>query len=546
MHPIYIFGHKNPDTDTICATIAYADYKAKKGFNVKPVRLGDLNDETEFVLKYFGVSAPEVLKTIKRQVSDLDIEKPYIVNPETSLKDAWTLMCSHHLPVLAVSENNRTLQGIVTISDITQTYMDIGDEALLSKSSTPLKNILETLQAVIICGNTESFHMTGRVLVAALEHDRLKYFIKEGDIVIAGNREETIIESINEGATLIIITCNVIPSAAAIEAAQKLGCLILCTPNDTFNTARLIHQSVPVRHVMIKDNILSFKADDFIEDVQEVMLKTRYRNYPVTDEHQSIVGMLSRYHLISKKRKQAILVDHNEKSQTVYGIEEAQILEIIDHHRLGDIQTSSPILMKNEPVGSTSTIIAKLFLAEEGLLTPNIAGLLLAAIISDTLKFLSPTSTAEDVEIADALAEKADIDINEFAIKLFNAGSNFNSKSADEIINGDLKEYQLGRYKIGMSQVYSTDSESLHNRKDELMERLLQVCKSGGFALLALLITDLNRNGSEIMFTGHRGDLIRNAFDLDVDAESAFLPGVLSRKKQVVPLIMTVSENLGI
>lgn len=544
MRPLYIFGHKNPDTDTICSTIAYANYKRKKGVFATGVRLGDLNNETKFVLKYFGAEEPEMLKTIKAQVSDLELDSPISIHPEETLKNAWTVMRKNNRKALTVSEDGKILLGVVTLSDITGSYMDVLDEEVLQKSKTPLINILQTLKADIICGDPDSFKPTGRVLVAALEHNRLKDYVRKGDIVIAGNREDCIIESILNGANLIITTCNVNPGLKAVATAKEHGCLILSTPNDTFTTARMIHQSVPVEYVMTSKNIVSVNIEDFIDDVREKMIKTRYRSYPVIDENEHIIGMVSRYHLISKKRKQAVLLDHNEKSQTASGIEDADILEIVDHHRLGDIQTTSPILMKNEPVGSTATIIAKMYLQEKELLTPDIAGLLLAAIISDTLKFLSPTSTQEDTDTVRELAQIAEIDIEEFALKLFNAGSNLKGKSADELINGDLKEYNLGKFKIGMSQVYSMNSENFADRMDNLMERMEYVCGKNGYALLVLLITDLYKNGSQVIFTGDRKDLVTKAFSLENDVASAFLPDVLSRKKQVVPKIMAI-ENEG-
>ncbi len=542
MNQIYIFGHKNPDTDTICSTIAYAEYKRKKGIPAVGVRLGELNNETKFVLKFFGVEEPELLKTIKTQVSDLEIDSPISIRPDASLRMAWLTMHENKRKALTVAEDGQALMGIVTLSDITGAYMDVWDEQILKKSNTTIKNIKETLTGTLVCGREEDFDPTGRVLVVALEKDRLKDFVKKGDIVIAGNREESIIEAIHNGANVIIATCNIFPGKQALDAAKNCGCIILTTPHDTFSTARMIHQSVPVRYVMTNKNLVSVGIDDFIDDVREKMLKSRYRNYPVIDENMNVIGMVSRYHMISKQQKQAVLLDHNEKSQTAPGIEDAQIIEIIDHHRLGDLQTSAPILVRNEPVGSTSTIIAKLYLAEKELLSPQIAGLLLSAIISDTLNFASPTATPEDRDAAQALAQIADIDINDYALKLFNAGSNLSGKTVDEILNGDLKEYDIGKYKVGMAQVYSVNSESLADIKEALMERLQSYCAKNGFALMLLLITDLYRNGSDVLFAGDRKDIVIKAFSLDPDTNCVFLPGVLSRKKQVVPKIMA-AEN---
>ncbi len=544
MSKIFIFGHKNPDTDAICSTIAYASYKEKKGFQVIPARLGDLNNETKFVLKFIGVEEPEMLDTIKTQVSDLEIDEPISINPDATLKSAWNRMLENNIKALTVTDGKNRLAGIITLSDITRSYMDMQDEYLLLKSGATLKNIMETLNASLIAGHLNNYKISGRVLVAALEYDRLKYFIKKDDIIITGNREDCIWECIKTGASLIITTCNIQPERKTIEYAEKLGSLIISTPYDTFTAARMIHQSIPVSFVMTKEKIESVKIDDFIDDVREKMLKTRYRCYPVLNKKNKVLGMASRYHLISRKRKQAILIDHNEKSQTAAGIDDAEIIEIIDHHRLGDIQTNYPILMINEPVGSTATIIAKMYIEEKELLSPKIAGLLLSAIISDTLKFMSPTSTGQDFKTAQYLAKIADIDIDDFALKLFNAGTDLRGKTIDEIINQDLKEYRLGKYKIGMSQVYSMNSESITDFKDNVMERMEYYCGKNGFSLLILLITDLFKNGSEIVFTGERKDLVLKAFLIEPDAKKVFLPGVLSRKKQVVPKILSLENDL--
>jgi len=433
--------------------------------------------------------------------------------------------------------------GLVTLSDITKSYMDVQGENVLTNTHTPLGNILETLDAAIVCGEEGDFAPSGRVLVAAMDKDGFSGYAGAGDIVITGNRDDCVLAAIESGANLIVCTCGAVPGQDALQAAGQKKCIVVSTPVDTFSAARLIHQSVPVRHVMTADNIVAFGIEDYLDDVREKMLKTRFRSYPVVDENGNVLGMVSRYHLISRSRKQAVLLDHNEKSQTAPGIEDAEIIEIIDHHRLGDIQTSLPILMRNEPVGSTATIIAKLFLKEKELLTPTVSGLLLAGILSDTLKFMSPTATQEDIDTAIALSEIAETDIDEFAQKLFNAGANLRGRSVDDILGGDLKEYQLGKIKIGLSQVYSMNAESLEDFKETLPERMEYFCGKNGYALLMLLITDLYKNGSEVVFTGERSDIAVRAFGLEEGAASAFLPGVLSRKKQVVPKIMAVEAE---
>jgi manganese-dependent inorganic pyrophosphatase len=543
MHKIFVFGHKNPDTDAICSTIAYAEYKTKKGCEACGCRLGDLSNETKFVLRFFGAEEPEMLKTIKTQVLDLEIDPPISVGPGISLKKAWAAMRENNRKALTVVDADGKLTGIVTLSDITRNYMDVQDENVLQNTHTPLANILETLDAALVSGREADFAPTGRVLVAAMDREGFAAYASKGDIVITGNRDDLVLAAIENGANVIVCTCGAKPGDGVLEAARKKKCIVISAPGDTFSVARLIHQSVPVCHVMTQGNIVKFGIEDFVDDIREKMLKTRFRSYPVLDGEGNVQGMVARYHLISRNRKQAVLLDHNERSQTAPGIEDAEIIEIIDHHRLGDIQTNSPILMQNEPVGSTSTIIAKKYLKERELLSQTTAGLLLAGIISDTLKFLSPTATKEDIDTAAALAGIAEVDIDEFAQKLFNAGANLKGRSVDDIINADLKEYSMGKYKIGLSQVYSMNAESLEDFKETLPERMEYYCGKNGFALLMLLVTDLYRNGSEVIFTGDRKDIAIKAFGLPEGAVSAFLPGVLSRKKQVVPKIMAVEEE---
>lgn len=543
MDKILIFGHKNPDSDTICSALAYAELKKASGSDAVAVRLGEINNETKFILRYFNVPEPMPLHTIKTQVLDLEIDEAVCVHPSTSIRVAWELMKRHAKKTLAVVDASKKLKGLATLSDVTSTYMDTGDNTLLAESKTSFSNIIETLRAKTIAGTPEAHVATGRVLIAAQHHTRIKDYVGKDDIVIA-NITENIREAVLSGARLIICTCGLHPGEKDIEIADENKCDIISTEYDTFATAMLIRQSIPIEYVMTTDNITTVRLDEFKDDVKERMLKTRYRNYPVVDETQRVVGMISRYHLLSKRRKQAILVDHNERSQTANGIEEAEILEIIDHHRLGDIQTSNPILMKNEPVGSTATIIASMYEAQKAEIPPKIAGILLSAIISDTLNFQSPTCTALDVDTAKRLAPIADVDIADLALKIINAGSTLRGKTPDEIINGDMKEYMVGKYKIGIAQVYSIDSESLTDMQAVLMERMRFFCDKNGFSLLMLLVTDLNRGGSTLLLAGERQDIFFKAYPHESPDGVIFLPGVLSRKKQVVPLIMSLEDEI--
>ncbi len=543
MGQLYVFGHKNPDSDAICASIAYAALKSAQGTAAVPARLGELNNETKFVLQYFNVPEPRLLTTIKTQVLDLEMDEAVCVTPETSIRKAWGLMRANARKTLAVTDENKKLIGVTTLSDITRNFLEAGERDLLSQSKTPLKNIMETLCATAVYGKPEEGVVLGRVVIAAQHPSRLKDYIRPGDIVIA-NIAESVREAALCGARLAVGTCGYSPSEGDAEFAGEHGCDIISTACDTYEAAMLVRQSIPVSHVMSTKSLVTVGLEEFKDDVAERMLKTRYRSYPVVDGENRVVGMISRYHLLSRGCKRAILVDHNEKSQTASGIEDAELLEIIDHHRLGDIQTNNPILVKNEPVGSTSTIIASLYEAQGVKIEPHIAGILLSAILSDTLNFRSPTCTPIDVETAQKLAKIADVQPNDLAVKLMNAGSKLRGKTPDEIVGGDLKEYLVGKYKVGVAQVYSIDSESLSDMQPKIEERMRFFCNKDGLSLLVLLVTDLIRGGSHVLLAGDRKDIFYRAYGLEPQEGELFLKDVLSRKKQVLPLIMQVAEEL--
>jgi len=540
---VYIFGHKNPDSDTICSALAYAHLKRELGVDAVAAKLGPLNNETKFILQYFHMEEPETLATIRTQVKDLAMDEPVCVSPDATVRTAWRLMREYSRKTLAVVDGEGRLLGLATLSDITRQFMDAYNDTLLAQSGATYQNVMDTLQARLVLGKPDTAFRTGRLFIAAQEPERLKNYISPGDIVIANTRENIRVAAAL-GAQLILCTCAYTPGPVELDYARQAGCDILCAKCDTFIAATTIRQSIPVRHVMTAEHLVSVALDEFKEDVRERMLKTRYRNYPVLDEDKRVIGMISRYHLLSKGRKQAILVDHNERSQTAPGLEEAELLEIIDHHRLGDIQTNSPILMKNEPVGSTATIIASLYEANHVPIPRDIAGLLLSAILSDTLRFRSPTCTAQDIETAERLAPIAEVEIGDLATKIINAGSKLSGKQPDEIITGDLKEFQVGKLKIGIAQVYSIDSESLPDLMRAIRERMEFHCSKNGMSLLMLLITNLNLGGSQVLLVGDRKDIFFKAYNIEPTEDTLFLPGVLSRKKQVVPLIMAMEHDL--
>jgi manganese-dependent inorganic pyrophosphatase len=532
---IYIFGHRNPDTDSICSAIAYADLKSKMGFNAQPFRLGEINLETDYVLKFFGLPVPEYLETVKTQVADLNMDRINPASPDISLKVAWSLMKKHNYKVLPVVDDEEHLIGLVTLSDITNKYMDTLENNIIASGKTPLANILETINATLLSGNRDQFDTTGKVVVAAMQPDEMEPFIEKGDIVIVGNRSDSQLRAIELGANCLVLTCGCSVDPAVITSAEKGGCIVMTTPNTTFDAARLINQSVPVNYSMTTKNLVYFHINDFLDEIKERMLQTRFRSYPVVDDADRIKGFISRYHLISQRRKCVILLDHNEKSQTVDGIDQAEILEIIDHHRVGDIQTGNPIYVNNEPVGSTATIIANKYF--DGGIRPSrkIAGILCAAIISDTLKFKSPTCTHIDRVTAFKLAEIAAIDPEKFAGLMFKKGTSLEGKSVHQILYQDFKYYNLGKYKIGIGQINTTDTESIREIETDLVEYMKKICQDNQYNLLMLMVTDIITEASEVFFAGKDKMLLAKAFGVELGENSVILPGVVSRKKQIVP-----------
>ncbi len=539
---IYVLGHKNPDTDSICSAVAYAELKCRLGYDAVAGRLGELNKETEFVLGYFGVEAPELVESVKKQVSDLDMDIVQGLSQNIPIKRAWSIMKKTGLKALPVVGEKDKLIGIVTLSDITEKYMDAIDNNIIADSGTSLHNIADTLNATIVTGSQEIFNPTGRVLILSAEFSQLDSYIENGDIIITGNRQDYIAKSIEMGANCIILTCCSVVDDSIIEQAKKSNCILMSTPSDTFTIARLINQSIPVGYVMTAEGIITFESDDYVEDIKQVMMNSRFRSYPVVDNVRRIIGFISRYHVIGQNKKLVILVDHNEMSQTVDGIEEAEILEIIDHHRIGDIRTEKPILFKNDPVGCTSTIVANSYF-ESGLApSKKLSGLMCAAILSDTLKFKSPTSTYLDKITAEKLASIAGIDIDTFSMEMFRAGSALKGETPEELLTKDFKEYEFSRGKVGIAQITTIDIKNVDEIQDLILESMAKFCSTGNYGLVMLLVTDIMNQGSEVFFCGRLKDVVGKAFGLEPKGHSVYLPGIVSRKKQIVPAIATALE----
>ena len=542
--PVLVMGHKNPDTDSICAAITYANLKREiTGGNYIAARAGHLNEETQFVLSHFGVDVPAYIKDVRTQVRDMEIRMLDGTSANLSLKNAWAKMRDANVVTLCVTEGDQ-LSGIVTTNDIVETYMDVIDPKILSEANTCYKNIVETLDGELIVGEIEDVLTKGKVVIAAANPDMMENVIEEGDVVILGNRYDMQLCAIEMNAGCIIV-CEGANVAKTIQIqAVEHGCKIIKTPHDTFVVARLINQSMPIKHVMKTNNLVSFHMDDYIEDIQEVMASMRHRYFPVLDKDDHYIGMISRRNFLGAKKKQLILVDHNEKNQAVNGADSAEILEIIDHHRLRTIETAGPVFFRNQPLGSTCTIIYLMYKEYGVEIDKTTAGLLLAAILSDTLMFRSPTCTKIDKKAGEELAGIAGIDFEEFAKEMFHAGSNLSGKTAKEILHQDFKKFTVDDMTIGIGQINSMSAEELVEIKEKISPELSKVAADDGLDMLFFMLTNIIDESSDVVYAGAKAEhTLNSAFGVTVSGGSAKLPGVVSRKKQLLPSIVETIQQ---
>lgn len=535
---IYIIGHKNPDTDSICSAIAYAYFKNNtddKEYVAK--RAGQINEETQFVLNYFKIPVPGYINDIGTRVKDIEIRETEGVSREISLKRAWNLMKELNVVTLPITKHGR-LEGLITTEDIAEAYMDVRDSKILSTAHTAYRNIVDTLDGTMIYGNIEAYYTRGKVLIAAANPDLMENYIEAGDLVILGNRYESQLCAIQMNAGCIVVCDGANVSLTIQKMAQEHDCTIISSPHDTYTVARLINQSMPISYFMSRENLIKFKTDAFTDDIKSIMAKKRYRDFPVEDKKGHYVGMISRRNLLNADKNKVILVDHNEKSQAVDGLENAELLEIIDHHRLGALETMSPVYFRNQPLGCTATIIYQFF-TEANLEVPkDIAGLLCAAILSDTLMFRSPTCTMVDKMAAEKLAGIAGIDMDDFGMKMFRAGSNLKNKSPEEIFYQDYKKFAVGDLNIGVGQINSLDEEELISIKEKLVTYLDKAYSEHGVNIICFMLTNIIKETTEVLFVGNGAkELIEESFDIEIKENSAVLPGVVSRKKQFIPAI---------
>ena len=538
---VWVVGHKNPDTDSICAAISYAYLKNQSGDKKTYVakRAGAVNEETRYVLERFGVEEPPLVSYAGAQIKDINIRKTAGVSNQISLKRAWELMKKLEVVTLPVTNQFGKLEGVIVTKDIATSYMDVLDNCVLSKARTQYKTIAETIDGEVYAGNEHAHFVRGKVVIATSNPEYMADYIEDDDLVILGDREEAQMQALRSTASCIIIGGGLEVAEEVKKLAEKRDCVIITTPFDTFSVARLINQSMPIKQYMTRRELVTFDIDDYVDDVKDVMSRVRHRDFPVLGSNGNYVGMISRRNLMNMQKKQIILVDHNEKSQAVDGIGEAEILEIIDHHRLGSLETVSPVYFRNQPLGCTSTIIYQMYQEQRVEIPKEIAGLLLSAIISDTLMFRSPTCTPFDKGVAKRLAEIADVDIEDHAKKMFRAGSDFKNKTTEEIFYQDFKIFHTEDCDFGVAQISAMSGEELEQIGEQLRPFLPQVLGEKRLNMVYVMLTDILEESSKIIFAGEdAGKILAHAFKKQEDADGILLDGIISRKKQMIPTLM--------
>ena len=546
-----VIGHRNPDTDSICSAVCYANLKrAVTGEEYIPARAGHVNGETRFVLDYFGMEEPALVEDVRTQVRDIEIRKTKGVADNISLKRAWNIMQENNVVTIPAVREDGTLEGLITVGDITKTYMNIYDSSILSKANTQYSNIIETLEADLVIGTADAYFSQGKVLIAAANPDLMEFYIEPHDLVILGNRYESQLCAIEMGADCIIVCEGAGVSMTIKKIAQERGCTIIATTYDTYTATRLINQSMPISYFMTREHLITFESDDYIDEIRDVMANKRHRDFPILDKDGRYLGMISRRNLLGAKGKRVVLVDHNEKNQAVAGIENAEIMEIIDHHRLGTIQTMSPVFFRNQPLGCTATIIYQMYQEAGVKVEPKIAGLLCSAIVSDTLLFRSPTCTPMDEMAARSLAEIAGIEIEKYAMEMFGAGSNLKGKSDEEIFYQDFKRFTSGKIAIGVGQITSLNGDELESIRPRVIHYMENARQENSLDLVFFMLTNILTESTDLICEGNGAlQLAEKAFHTEPDESGeqteplVRLPGVVSRKKQLIPALMLAEQE---
>lgn len=541
---INIIGHQNPDTDSICSALAYAWLKNGGSFTglYEARRAGHVNRETKYALQHFGVDAPRLCTDISPQIKDIDIRTQPGIQGEMSVRAAWNLMREVEIDTLCITNESDELQGLITIKDIADANMELLDTDVLAEANTPLTNLLETLDAELLVGDKDARITKGNICIGT-SPEIMEELVKPGDLVLVSNRYETQMCAIDCGAAALVVCCGSAVPRTIVARAKEKGCYILTTPYDTYAASRLVTTAAPVRHFMRTNRLLKFSVNTPVEDAQKVMASVRHRYFPILDENGKYCGVISRRNLLNVHRKQVILVDHNERTQAVDGLDQAEILEIIDHHRIGSLETVGPVYFRNVPVGCTATILYQMYKEQGVTPTKQVAGLLLSAILSDTLMFRSPTSTLLDEATAKALAELAGEDIPAYAEQMFEAGADLTGRDAEDVFRSDFKAFSRGDVKFGVGQsIYMTDNSRA--AAEALVRPFLpEASRREGLPLIFYMFTDMKTQSTDLMVYGFDAEeIVRDAFHVEVKDGMAVLPGVVSRKKQLIPPLLAALQ----
>lgn len=541
---VWVVGHKNPDTDSICAALAYAELKNRKeAGKYVAKRAGAVSEETRYVLDYFDVKEPELVSDAGAQVKDIEVRETKGVCSHMSLKQAWEMMKDSDVVTLPIVNAKNKLEGLIVTGDIATSYMDVYDNKVLATARTQYRNIVETMDGELLTGNEHGYFVKGKVVVASGDDEVMKEYIEKDDLVILANRPESQRCALELNASCMVVCAGTEVSEEILNMAKERECVVISTPFDTFTAARLINQSMPIKYFMKKDNLVTFELEDYVDDVKEEMAKVRHRDFPVLDENGNYVGMISRRNLLNMKKKQVILVDHNEKTQAVDGIDGAEILEIIDHHRIGNLETAGPVFFRNQPLGCTGTIIYQMYHEQKEEITKKVAGMLLSAILSDTLMFRSPTCTPVDKAAAEELAKIAEVDIETHAKNMFRAGSNFKNKTIEEIFFQDFKKFSAAEKDFGVGQISAMGADELFAIKDQIIAYMDTVLTEKKLNMVFIMLTDILEETTYLICAGDGADQVAEAaFKQEKDGDYYVLKGVVSRKKQIIPPFMSVLQ----
>ena len=544
---VFVVGHKNPDTDSICSAIslAYLKNQIEKTDRYLPRRAGQINEETEFVLKYFGIDSPLYMPNVGTQVKDMNIDETEGAPDDVTIRIAWEYMKESGISALPIMDSMNQLEGMITVSDITNYYMDSYTKTIMSEAKTKYYDIAETINGHVVVGNEEDLFTEGRVIVGAATPESFSRYMQPKDLVILGDRMDTQLTAIEIGASAIVCCLSGKVSDIVRMSAEHKNCVVICTKFDTYTVARLINQAIPAKFLMKKDGLISFHLDDFIDDIRETMGKLRHRSYPVLNYKDEYVGMIGSQNLLNAKKKHVILVDHTEVSQAVDNLDQAEILEIVDHHRVGTVETINPIYFRGEPVGCTCTILYSMFRENDIEIPKEIAGLMMSAIISDTLLFRSPTCTPRDQVAGLTLAKIAGVNPGDYAKQMFRAGSALGNKTPDEILHQDFKKFIFGDTVFGVGQISSMDSDELMEIADKLRPQLAVESMKSGMSMVFFMLTNIIEEDTRLLCYGKDAPaLLQDSYKTEIDENDiAYLPKVVSRKKQLIPAFMNALQN---